>query len=40
MTRTDKMTVEGRFSITEQAYSIGELLDGLECQILLRHWNK
>ena len=27
--------VEERFSITEQGYTVGKLLDGAECQILL-----
>ena len=35
MTRTDKMAVEERFSITEQGYTVSKLLDGAECQILL-----
>ena len=35
MTWTDKMAVEERFSITEQGYMVGKLLDGKECQILL-----
>ena len=35
MTSTDKMVVEVRFSITEQGYTLGKLLDGTECQILL-----
>ena len=35
MTRTDKMAVEERFSITEQGYTVGKLLDSPECQILL-----
>ena len=35
MTRTDKMAVEERFTITEQGYTVGKLLDGTECQILL-----
>ena len=35
MTRDDKMAVEERFSIMEQGYTVGKLLDGTECQILL-----
>ena len=35
MTRNDKMAVEERFSITEQGYTVGKLLVGTECQILL-----
>ena len=35
MTRKDKMAVEERFAITEQGYTVGKLLDGTECQILL-----
>ena len=35
MTRGDKMAVEERFPITEQGYTVGNLLDGTECQILL-----
>ena len=35
MTRDDRMVVEERFSITEHGYSVGKLLDGTECQILL-----
>ena len=35
MTRTDKMAVEERFTITEQGYIVGKPLDGMECQILL-----
>ena len=31
----DKLTIEEKFSITEQGYTIGKLLDGTECQILL-----
>ena len=33
MTRNDKMVVVEKFSITEQGYTIGKLLDGTECQI-------
>ena len=29
------MAVEERFPITEQGYTVGKLLDGTECQILL-----
>ena len=35
MTRNEKMAVEERFSIREQGYTVGKLLDGTECQILL-----
>ena len=35
MTRNDKMIVEEKFSITERGYTVGKLLDGTECQILL-----
>ena len=35
MTRNDKMAVEERFSITEQGYTVGKLLNITECQILL-----
>ena len=27
--------IEEKFSITEQGYTVGKLLDGTECQILL-----
>ena len=35
MTRSDQMAVEETFSVTEQGYTVGKLLDGTECQILL-----
>ena len=35
MTQDDELTVEEKFSITEQGYTVGKLLDGTECQILL-----
>ena len=35
MTRLDKIKVEERYSISEQGYTVGKLLDGIECQILL-----
>ena len=35
MTRSDKMVVEERFLITEHGYTVGNLLDRTECQILL-----
>ena len=35
MTRLDKIKVEERFPISEQGYTLGKLLDGTECQILL-----
>ena len=33
--RTSKIKVEETFLIWEQGYTIGKLLDGTECQILL-----
>ena len=35
MTQDDELTVEEKFSITEQGYTVGKLIDGTECQILL-----
>ena len=35
MTRGDKLNVEERFPITKQGYTVGKLLDGTECHILL-----
>ena len=35
MTRTSKIKVEEIFPISEQGYTVGKLLDGTECQILL-----
>ena len=35
MTWDDKLTVEEKFSITEQRYTVVKLLDDTECQILL-----
>ena len=35
MTRSDKVKVEERFPISEQGYTVGKLLDGTACQILL-----
>ena len=35
MTRSDKIKVEETFSVSEQGYTIGKLLDGTKCQILL-----
>ena len=35
MTRTDKMAVEERITITEQGYTVSKLLDSTEYQILL-----
>ena len=35
MTRASKIKAEERFSISEQGYTVGKLLDGTECQILL-----
>ena len=33
--RSSKIKVEERFSISEQGYKVGKLMDGTECQILL-----
>ena len=33
--REDNIKVEVKFSITEQGYTVGKLLDSTECQILL-----
>ena len=35
MTRASKIKVEETFPISEQGYTIGKLLDGTECQILV-----
>ena len=35
MTQGDNLAVEEKFQITEQGYTVGKLLDGTECQILL-----
>ena len=35
MTRASMIKAEERFPISEQGYTIGKLLDGTECQILL-----
>ena len=35
MTQEDKLVIEEKFTITEQGYMVGKLLDGTECQILL-----
>ena len=35
ITRASKIKVEERFSISEQEYTVGKLLDRTECQILL-----
>ena len=35
MTRASKIKAEETFSISEQWYTVGKLLDGTECQILL-----
>ena len=35
MTQGDNLNVEERFLIMEQGYTVGKLLDGTECQILL-----
>ena len=34
-TRASKIKVKERFPISEQGYTVGKLLDGTECQILL-----
>ena len=35
MTRSTRIKAEERFSITDQGFASGKLLDGMECQILL-----
>ena len=35
MNRASKVKVEEKFSISEQGYMVGKLLDGTKCQILL-----
>ena len=35
LTRLDNIKTEEKFPISEQGYTIGKLLDGMECQILL-----
>ena len=35
MTKVSKVKVEETFPISEQGYTVGKLLDGIECQILL-----
>ena len=35
MTRASKIKAEEKFPISEQGYTVGKLLDGTECQILL-----
>ena len=35
MSRLDKMKAEERFPISEKGYTVGKLLDSMECQILL-----
>ena len=35
MTRDKDLMVEQRFSISKSGYTIGKLMDGMECQILL-----
>ena len=35
MTRENKITAEEKLPISKQGYTIGKLLDGTECQILL-----
>ena len=33
MTRLDRIKVEEKFPISEQGYTVGKLLDNMECQI-------
>ena len=40
MTRTDKMAVEGRFSITEQGYKVGKAITWYRMSDIVRHWSK
>ena len=35
MTQEDQLMIEEKFTITEQGYTVGKLLDSTECQILL-----
>ena len=35
MTRLDKIKAKEKVPISEQGYTVGKLLDGMECQILL-----
>ena len=35
ITRASKIKVEEKFPISEQGYTVGKLLDGTECKILL-----
>ena len=35
MTKASKIKAEERIPISEQRYTVGKLLDGMECQILL-----
>ena len=35
MTQGDNLAAEEKFQITEQGYTVGNLLDGTECQIML-----
>ena len=35
MTQEAKLMTEEKFMITEQGYTVGKLLDGIECQVLL-----
>ena len=35
MTRLDQIKAKEKFPISEQGYTVGMLLDGMECQILL-----
>ena len=37
MTRNTRIKAEERFSITGQGFASGKLLDGMECQIFVRH---
>ena len=35
ITGLDKMKAKEKFPMSEQGYTVGKLLDGMECQILL-----
>ena len=38
MTRSDKITVEERFPVSEEGYTVEKILNGTECQIHLETW--
>ena len=40
MTRASKIKVEEKFLISEQGYTVGKLLDGMEFQNTFRHGSK